>query len=247
MNPVINRDGDEQINFDPQRRNARDPYQFSPEEMRVMRECNKESFFQRCIPIGSLLGFGTYFGVKNGYIRGNIRYGAAPKVTMAVIIGYFLGKFSYQQKCAEKLMQLPNSQIGEMLRQRRKGNFTETLEPGIGPGMALAPFSNMGGSDTYSDVKPSSDLDTTRPNYEGLDDSHRPSVDNPIYEEEMPPLQKQATTYEELRRKNREEFAQKRTGGYKSSLSQTSTIMQPEREEPTIAQVRTNIYGDPIS
>lgn len=25
MNPVINRDGDEQINFDPQRRNARDP------------------------------------------------------------------------------------------------------------------------------------------------------------------------------------------------------------------------------
>lgn len=61
-----------------------------------------------------------------GYIRGNIRYGAAPKVTMAVIIGYFLGKFSYQQKCAEKLMQLPNSQIGEMLRQRRKGNFTET-------------------------------------------------------------------------------------------------------------------------
>lgn len=60
-----------------------------------------------------------------GVLRPSARYGAIPKVAVAVVIGYFFGKFSYQQKCAEKLMQLPNSQIGEMLRQRRKGMYRE--------------------------------------------------------------------------------------------------------------------------
>lgn len=31
----------------------------------------------------------------------------------------------------------------------------------------------------------------------------------------MPPLQKNETTYEELRKQNREEYAQKRTGNFK--------------------------------
>lgn len=60
-----------------------------------------------------------------GYLRASPRFGATPKVIVAVVLGYFVGKFSYQTKCAEKLMQLPNSKIGEMLRQRRKGVFKE--------------------------------------------------------------------------------------------------------------------------
>lgn len=31
----------------------------------------------------------------------------------------------------------------------------------------------------------------------------------------MPPVQKETTTYEELRRKNREEYQQKRTGNFR--------------------------------
>lgn len=55
-----------------------------------------------------------------------------------------------------------------------------SLEPGFGPGMSLAPFGGMSPSDTYSDVTPrnSLDIDTTRPELDGLDDSHRPSVDS---------------------------------------------------------------------
>lgn len=34
--------------------------------MRVIKECNKESFFQRCLPIGTALGISTYYGVKSG-------------------------------------------------------------------------------------------------------------------------------------------------------------------------------------
>lgn len=46
--------------------------------------------------------------------------------------------------------------------------------------MSLAPFPGVSQSDTYSDLGPSNslDIDTARPQYDGLDDSHRPSVDS---------------------------------------------------------------------
>jgi Ovarian carcinoma immunoreactive antigen (OCIA) len=44
-------------------------YQFSPEELRVLRECNRESFFQRSMPIGTGLGLGAWWAVKNGYLK----------------------------------------------------------------------------------------------------------------------------------------------------------------------------------
>jgi hypothetical protein len=34
-------------------------------------------------------------------------------------LGYVIGKYSYQNKCAERLMQIPNSEIGRVLRERR--------------------------------------------------------------------------------------------------------------------------------
>lgn len=44
---------------------------------------------------------------------------------VGVLIGYFLGKFSYQNKCAEKIMQLPNSKLAEMLKMKKKGGLYE--------------------------------------------------------------------------------------------------------------------------
>lgn len=38
---------------------------------------------------------------------------------------------------------------------------------------------------------------------------------DPIYEEEMPPVQQHSTTYEELRKQNREEYKKKRIGAYR--------------------------------
>lgn len=61
-----------------------------------------------------------------------------------------------------------------------KHSVLSSLEPGFGPGMSLAPFSGVNPSETYSDLEPSRslDIDTTRPEFEGLDESHRPSVDS---------------------------------------------------------------------
>lgn len=61
----------------------------------------------------------------SGYFRAHARFGSTPKVILAVVAGYFIGKISYQQKCAEKFMALPNSQIGEMLRKRKRQGISE--------------------------------------------------------------------------------------------------------------------------
>lgn len=55
-------------------------------------------------------------------LKPSTRFGATPKVVVGVILGYFIGKFSYQRKCAEKIMALPNSKLGEMLKARKKGS-----------------------------------------------------------------------------------------------------------------------------
>lgn len=54
------------------------------------------------------------------------------------------------------------------------------MDPGFGSGMSLSPFIGMDQSDVYSDVGPKSslDIDTTRPDYRGLDESQRPSIDS---------------------------------------------------------------------
>lgn len=225
-------------------------YKFSAEELRVLRDCNRESFFQRCLPLSGLLGGGIYYAVRTGALTAHPKYGAAPKVVVAVVVGYFVGKFSYQSKCAEKLMLLPNSPIGEMLRQRKKGGFQESLEPGFGPSISLAPFSGMNPADTYRDIPPknSLDMDMSRPDLGGLDDSHRPSVDNPIYEEEMPPVQKNATSYEELRKQNREDYQQKRIGNYRAPTEpqqqqSSATAPAPPEREPELPRAQ-NKYGD---
>lgn len=223
------------------------PYKFTLDELRVIKECNKESFFQRCIPISTVLGIGTYYGVNSGFLKPNAKLGASPKVILAVVVGYFIGKISYQGKCAEKLMQLPNSQIGEMLRQKRRGNLQESFDSSFGAGISLAPFSSVNSNETYSDIgtAPNSvyNLDTNRPTFEGLDESLRPSIDNPIYEEEMPPAQKHITTYEELRKQNREEYQQKRIGNYpKESLVQKVNSTQQQHEQPSFKS--KNKYGD---
>lgn len=54
-----------------------------------------------------------------------------------------------------------------------------SLDPGFGPAMSLAPFSPLTPTEQYSDgPRNSMDIDTTRPQFEGLDDTHRPTIDS---------------------------------------------------------------------
>merc|ERR1719510_2585306 len=74
----------------------------------------------RSLPLSGLLAAGTHFAVQQGIMRPNPNYGARPKVILGVIVGYFVGKFSYADACADKfLVQAPDSDIAEAVRQRR--------------------------------------------------------------------------------------------------------------------------------
>lgn len=63
-----------------------------------------------------------------GYLKPNLKWGPWPKVIAGGLLGYIIGKYSYQNICAEKLMQLPNSEIGRVLRERRGKKINESFE-----------------------------------------------------------------------------------------------------------------------
>ncbi|EDW01472.1 OCIA domain-containing protein 1 [Drosophila grimshawi] len=234
-------------------------YNFSADELKALRECNQESFVQRSLPFGTGLGLLAYFGVKNGYLRGNGKYGAVPKVVLGVIMGYFVGKFSYQQKCAEKIMRLPNSHLGELLRQRRQGGgimSSMTPDENLGRAFTLAPFTPSS-ADVYTDdgFKPSRNtalnLDTdSRPTLSGLDDIYRPNLDtDSTMEDTELPLQpaKPGESYEDLRKKNREEYLKHQQSPYSRPYEAPVQQQQPQRPlAPAHEQLagKKNKYGD---
>jgi hypothetical protein len=166
---------------------------------------------QRSIPLGTGFGVATWAAVQRGFLSSHPKFGGAPKVVAAVVTGYFLGKLSYQQQCAEKIMRLPNSRLAEALRRRKKGEFFEKFTPD--GGLSLAPFSSQ--TDVYTDENmkeknhSSLNLDVDRPANFGLDDTYRPSIDTPErnFNDNLPlEPPKNSVTYEELRRKNREDY-----------------------------------------
>jgi len=230
-------------------------YQFSPEEQRAIKECDVESLIQRSIPIGTGFGLAAYYAVRGGYLKGSIKYGPTPKTVVAVIIGYFIGKFSYQNKCAQKIMAIPGSKLGEMLKMKRKGGLYESLTPdqGFGAGLALSPFQSA--TEKYSDELQRSttlNLDTERPSESGLDDTFRPNVDvNPgTFEDDNIPLSppKNQTSYDELRIKNREEYTKKNQNPfYRPMPQETTPVVRPDRQPEETQEVPRgpkNKYGD---
>lgn len=186
-------------------------FQFSAEELAVLKECDMEAMIQRSIPLGTGFGVATWAAVQRGFLSSSPKFGAGPKVLAAVVTGYFLGKLSYQTQCAEKIMRLPNSRLAEALRRRRGGEFFESFSPS--GGVSLAPFSSA--TDVYTDEnmkekhQNSLDIDVDRPSNSGLDDTFRPSLDSPDrnFNDNLPlEPPKNSVTYEELRRKNREDY-----------------------------------------
>jgi len=94
--------------------------QLSPEEQKVIQACQSESFWYRSIPLSILLSGTAHVGVMRGFLKPHPSWGTRPKVILGSIVGYFLGKFSYVDVCADKfLVEAPDSNIAEAIRVRR--------------------------------------------------------------------------------------------------------------------------------
>ncbi len=115
-----------QGNFQPgdQQPEGRKPPQahiITPEERRVIQECNTEAFWNRSLPLGLIMGGSVLVGCRTGRITPSEKYGPWPKTILAATIAYFVGKGSYMNTCREKFLQkLPHSPISQSIR-REKG------------------------------------------------------------------------------------------------------------------------------
>ncbi|XP_064483344.1 OCIA domain-containing protein 1-like [Ornithodoros turicata] len=202
--------------YDAQQRRPGAQYRITMEEMRAIKDCNRESFYYRCLPFASAAMLTVHYAVKVGYLSPHPRLGSSIKVIGAGFVGWLVGKLSYQRKCEEKLMALPGSAIGEALRRKYGLATPEGFSDSQAPKSFDFPSSESGYS--VLNASPSSgslNLDVEKNvHYQGLDDSQRPSLDNePVSaESEIPPAAKSSTSYDELRRRNREEYERRQMG-----------------------------------
>lgn len=153
-------------------------------------------------------------------------------------------------------MRLPNSRLAEALRRRKGGEFFERINPD--GGLSLAPFSSA--TDIYTDEnlkrqEPSTslNLDVERPFNSGLDDTYRPSMDTPErnFEDNLPKeAPNTTTTYEELRKRNREEYEKKMSSPYYRPVSPDAPVVRraPAQQQPAedYQTAPKNKYGDVI-
>lgn len=110
--------------------------------MVILRQCSRESFYERCLPLSGIFGLLTYYAVRTGWVfnlkiwysncsiitidkfwilgywQPSKRFGALPKIALAVGLAFYAGKLSYRDECMEKFMQSSNSKVGEFLREK---------------------------------------------------------------------------------------------------------------------------------
>ncbi|XP_075422821.1 OCIA domain-containing protein 2 [Ascaphus truei] len=69
---------------------------------KLMKECKEESFWYRALPL-SIGGMVVTQGlVYKGYLLPNKRFGSLPKVALAGVLGFIVGKISYAGVCQRK-------------------------------------------------------------------------------------------------------------------------------------------------
>lgn len=214
----------------------RSQIQLSQDEIRLLRECNKESFYYRCLPFAIAGIAATFLGVKQGYLKAHPKWGPAGKMTGAAFVGWFVGKFSYRSICEEKFLKLENSAVGDAVRKRR-GYVSETFES---EKSQKFPDEDLSLRDNYTSFGKDSDFHSSSGSlnldvdknvtYSGLDDRERPSTDRESlnFDSKDEPIRK-FTTYEELRRRNREEYERQHNHPQQKSEPSQSTGVLPKQ------------------
>ncbi|XP_054151804.1 OCIA domain-containing protein 2 [Melozone crissalis] len=82
------------------------------EVARIIKECKQESFWYRALPLslGSMLV--TQGLISKGVFSASPRFGPFPKMAIAGVLGYAIGKMSYMGECRKKFQQMGIAPIG---------------------------------------------------------------------------------------------------------------------------------------
>ncbi|XP_009883322.1 PREDICTED: OCIA domain-containing protein 2 [Charadrius vociferus] len=73
---------------------------------RIRKECKEESFWYRALPLslGSMLV--TQGLISKGIFSASPRFGALPKIAIAGVLGFAMGKVSYIGECQKKFQKI---------------------------------------------------------------------------------------------------------------------------------------------
>ncbi|NWR89921.1 OCAD1 protein, partial [Furnarius figulus] len=79
---------------------------------RIYKECKQESFWYRALPLslGSMLV--TQGLISKGIFSASPRFGAYPKMALAGVLGFAIGKMSYMGECQKKFQKIGITPFG---------------------------------------------------------------------------------------------------------------------------------------
>ncbi|XP_030126912.4 OCIA domain-containing protein 2 [Taeniopygia guttata] len=89
---------------------------------RIIKECKQESFWYRALPLslGSMLV--TQGLISKGIFSASPRFGPYPKMAIAGILGFAIGRMSYMGECQKKFQKIGIAPFGP--QQKRKCHHT---------------------------------------------------------------------------------------------------------------------------
>ncbi|XP_075715736.1 OCIA domain-containing protein 1 isoform X2 [Rhinoderma darwinii] len=221
-------------------------YAPTEEELRVLKECNSESFWYRSVPFSVVSMLATQALVHRGILTKSARFGSFPKLAFACVFGYFAGKLSYIKVCREKFLKLENSPMAEIIRQgpRPTPQFSQRTEQQsefsgadtTAPQQTYAPVAAEPPSSVYSSKYDSSVAEV--PFSASMSESSPTGIGDNVLKEPEPILEETSkqkpVTYDELRDHNRDIY-------HKAGLASTRA---PVQEKKPWKEVKKNKYGD---
>jgi len=175
--------------------------ELTPEEIRILRECNKEGITKRAIPLAIASAVCGMVAGNSGPLN-HKKFGAKPAALAFGIIGYFVGRLSYSKVCLQRVLQVPDGTIRKMYAEKG-GNLLSEVDPSI---QYYAPTETPKGQDTLWDTAmPSSDIDVaSTSSFDTVpSDYYQNQSNNPIDQTQS----QNFTSYDDLRKQNREEFS----------------------------------------
>ncbi|XP_053797665.1 OCIA domain-containing protein 2 [Vidua macroura] len=89
---------------------------------RIIKECKQESFWYRALPLslGSMLV--TQGLISKGIFSASPRFGPYPKMAIAGVLGFAIGRMSYMGECQKKFQKIGIAPFGA--QQKRKCHHT---------------------------------------------------------------------------------------------------------------------------
>jgi hypothetical protein len=89
------------------------PDQLTPDEIRILEECDRESLIYRSLPLGILSFTATQYAMTRNIISTKAKW---LKLGASLFAGYMIGKVSYTFACRKKILtQIPDSSLAQLI------------------------------------------------------------------------------------------------------------------------------------